>query len=163
MIKPAQIKELQDRTLSEIGGTWQPQNLRLPRLPALFGQVANKKPFDTPVTLETRMTSCAIPAGMIVAATEQDPAFITPEGLYIENLPIKFPGTDYHIPAIVWDNFGDLLVQQTTLEKAINPHIDNQYVYLTIQQGTVAPATTQRPPGTHIDGFQKACIFPPPP
>lgn len=160
VLSAAEIVDLQKQTGSEMATKWQPRNLILPRLPLLFGQVANKEPFDHPVTLQSKMTRCAQPANIFIKATEQDASFVAPEGLYIEDLPIKFPGSAYKIPQIIWDNFGDLLVQQMELEDGINPEIDSQYVYLTIQQGMVAPDRTQRPPGTHIDGFQKHSIIP---
>ncbi len=156
----AEIEALQARTLSEIGSKWDTQKLLLPRLPTIFGQVANKAPFDNKVTLTSEMTMADVPEGVIVADTGQDEEFVTDDGLYLEDMPIKFPGSEYRVPKIIWDNFGDLLIQQMELEKAVNPDIDDQYVYLTIQQGMVKPKTTQRPPGTHIDGFQKPIIVP---
>ena len=160
MLDGKKIKALQARTRREIGDKWDPAKLTLPRLPVVFGTVVNKTPFDNKVTLTSKMTRCDQPPNILVKPSDGDAAFVTENGLYVENIPIKFPGSEYRIPQIIWDNFGDLLVQQMALEKDVNPHIEEQYVYLTIQQGMVAPDKTQRPPGIHIDGFQKATIIP---
>lgn len=154
------VKALQERTNRDMGSKWNPEELKTPRLPVLFDQVTNKTPFDTPVTLQSRMTKCSIPEGLTVKATKADPTFVNENGLYVEDIPIKFPDTDYRVPEIIWNNFGDLLTQQMELEKKINPHIDEQYVYLTIQQGMVGALKTQRRGGIHLDGYQKPSIVP---
>ena len=155
-----QIEDLQNRTRADMGTLWDPSELMKPRLPIIFDEVANKDAFNTPVTLHSYMTRCNAPEGITVSATTSDHSFISTNGLYVEDIPIKFPDTDYRIPKIIWDNFGDLLVQQMELEKSINPNIDSQYVYLTIQQDMVSAQKTQRRDGIHLDGFQKPTIMP---
>ena len=158
----AVMNELQQRTRDEIGTIWRPNRLTLPRLPVIFDEVANKTPFDNKVTLSSQFSKVQLPSGVIASATAQDASFVTEQGLYIEDLPIKFPNTEYRIPQIVWDNFGDLLEQEIALERQINPHLDDQYIYLTIQQSQVKKDDTHRPSGVHIDGFQKPIIIPQP-
>ncbi len=151
------------RTRSEIGAVWQPNRLTMAHLPVIFDRIANRQAFDNPVSITSQFSTAAqVPLGIIVSPHAQDASFITPEGMYIEDLPIKFPQTDYRIPQIIWDNYGDLLKREIELERMINPHLDDQYIYLTIQQSTVKKDDTHRPSGVHIDGFQKPNIIPQP-
>jgi hypothetical protein len=155
--------EYQKRTRDEVGTIWQPNRLTMAHLPTIFDRVGNRQAFDNPVRLTSQFSTAAqVAQGIIVSPHAQDSSFITPEGMYIEDLPIKFPQTDYRIPQIIWDNYGDLLKREIELERMINPHLDDQYIYLTIQQSTVKKDDTHRPSGVHIDGFQKASIIPQP-
>ncbi len=157
-----EIASLQQRTRDEIGSLWQPQNLALPHLPVLLGAVNNQTPFNNAATLTSKFSTASCPADVRVIASAQDARFITDQGLYCEDLPIKLPNTDYRIPQIIWDNFGDLLAQEIDLERLINPHLASQYIYLTVQQSIVKKDNTHRPSGVHIDGFQKPIIIPQP-
>jgi hypothetical protein len=157
-----EVISLQQRTRNEIGSLWLPQKLALPHLPALLGAVNNKTPFNNPATLTSKFSTAACPAGVRVIASAQDAGFITDQGLYCEDLPIKLPNTEYRIPQIIWDNFGDLLAQEINLERLINRHLGRQYIYLTVQQSMVEKDNTHRPSGVHIDGFQKPIIIPQP-
>jgi len=154
------IKDLQKRTLTELGSAWDRQRFLQPRLPVIFDTLTNKTAFDTPATINGQMTKIPPPAGVLVRHSAQDENFITESGMYIENLPIKFPGSDCRIPGLVWDHFGDMLAQVIEIEKQVNPVLEEQYIYLTIQQGPVDPGNTHRPAGTHVDGFQKDAIIP---
>ncbi len=154
--------EYQGRTRKELGTTWDPMRLMKPHLPVIFDRIANRQAFDQAVTLTSQFSQAIIPAGVTVQAIADDAAFVTADGLYIEDLPIKFPKTDYRIPQIIWDNYGDLLKREIEIERMINPHLDDQYIYLTIQQSIVKKDDTHRPSGVHIDGYQKASIIPQP-
>jgi hypothetical protein len=155
--------EYQKRTRDEVGTIWQPNRLTMAHLPAIFDRIAHRQAFDNPVSLTSQFSNAIQPPqGITVSPHAQDNSFITPEGMHIEDLPIKFPQTDYRIPQIIWDNYGELLKREIELERMINPHLDDQYIYLTIQQGMVKKDDTHRPSGVHIDGFQKASIIPQP-
>lgn len=152
----------QNQTRQEIGTDWDVTRLMQPRLPVIFDRIAHRTVFENPVTMTSHFANCAAPQGIVVQDTGQDQDYVTPKGLYIEDLPIKFPQTEYRIPQIVWNNFGELLKREIELERMINPHLDDQYIYLTIQQGEVKKDSTHRPSGVHIDGFQKPTIIPQP-
>ncbi|MEC7576360.1 MAG: hypothetical protein VYC19_08275 [Pseudomonadota bacterium] len=154
--------EYQGRTRKEIGTEWDPARLTKPHLPVILDRIVNRTPFDQAVTLTSQFSNATIPQGVHVAPTVADESFLGADGLYIEDLPIKFPKTDYQIPQIIWDNYGDLLKREIELERMINPHLDDQYIYLTIQQSIVKKDDTHRPSGVHIDGFQKPIIIPQP-
>lgn len=72
------------------------------------------------------------------------------------DMPIKFPGSDFRLPAelaqLRW------LVQRVAdLELAVNPRrYDEFYCYLTVDQGPVRGGVLQREAPCHVDGFQGA-------
>ena len=49
-------------------------------------------------------------------------------------MPIKFPNGGFRIPSAIWHNFDDILKQFIEYETALNDHLDDCYIYLTIQQ-----------------------------
>lgn len=72
------------------------------------------------------------------------------------DLPIKFPGSDYRVPA----EFAQLrwLVQRVAdLEAALDLRAhDEFYCYMTVDQGPVRAGSLQREAPCHVDGFQGA-------
>ncbi len=112
--------EYQGRTRKEIGTEWDPARLTKPHLPVILDRIVNRTPFDQAVTLTSQFSNATIPQGVHVAPTVADESFLGADGLYIEDLPIKFPKTGYQIPQIIWDNYGDLLKREIELERMIN-------------------------------------------
>jgi hypothetical protein len=70
------------------------------------------------------------------------------------HLPIKLPGSDIRIPA-EYQVFMDELQQIFNFETSVNPGWNNLYAYLTVDQGFVARANSQRVPGPHVDGIPR--------
>lgn len=72
------------------------------------------------------------------------------------DLPIKFPGSDYRIPAAL-KMFAPIIKRAADFEAAVNPDcLDEYYCYLTIDGGWVEPGNLQREAPCHVDGFQGA-------
>lgn len=74
----------------------------------------------------------------------------------ILDLPIKFPGSNYRLPAEV-SHLSALVQKVADYEAAINSDCyDEYYCYLTVDHGVVKPGTLQREAPCHVDGFQGA-------
>jgi len=72
------------------------------------------------------------------------------------DMPIKFPGSDFRVPA-EFDQLRPVIARVANFEAAINPDcFDEYYAYLTVDQGEVKPGTLQREAPCHVDGFQGA-------
>lgn len=77
----------------------------------------------------------------------------------ILDMPIKFAGSDdYRIPKEL-HQFDEAIAKIVSYEKSINPHVNEYYAYLTVDQGRVPANTYQRRSGLHVDGFQGARII----
>lgn len=70
------------------------------------------------------------------------------------HLPIKLPGSDIRIP-IEYQHFSSVLQQIFNFETSINAGWNDLYAYLTIDQGFVPRANSQRVPGPHVDGIPR--------
>ena len=100
----------------------------------------------------------------------------------ILDTPVKFPHSDYRIPA-QFSQFSEVFAAIVGYEAKVNPLVDKLYCYvmkkipflcctperrlhllhvfqLTIDQGWVDAGVTQRNPGCHVDGFQGARVWP---
>ena len=114
--------------LAKIGTIWDTENFKVARRPVELGQV---------------------PEG-------ERAALVRPGMPRILDMPIKFPGSEFRLPAelaqLRW------LVQRVAdLELAVNPrHYDEFYCYLTVDQGPVRGGVLQREAPCHVDGFQGA-------
>lgn len=75
------------------------------------------------------------------------------------DMPIKFPGQNYKIPAEL-QQFRESLQACVDFENAANPHAADYYAYLTIDQRPVERNKSQRPLGLHSDSVQGARIQP---
>lgn len=74
----------------------------------------------------------------------------------ILDLPIKFPGSNYRLPAEV-AHLAELVQKVADYEATINQSChDEYYCYLTVDHGLVRPGTLQREAPCHVDGFQGA-------
>lgn len=71
------------------------------------------------------------------------------------NMPIKMPGTDIRVPEEL-SQFREFLQKIIDHETAVNPELEDFYMYLTVDQRSVQRGTTHRRPGIHIDGVQGA-------
>jgi len=71
------------------------------------------------------------------------------------NMPIKMPGTEIKVPKEL-EQFREFLQKIIDHEKAVNPRMDEFYMYLTVDQNAVKKGLTHRRPGVHIDGVQGA-------
>jgi hypothetical protein len=70
------------------------------------------------------------------------------------HLPIKLPGSNIRIPK-EYQSFADELQQMFDFEASINPKWGELYAYLTVDQGFVPRANSQRVPGPHVDGIPR--------
>jgi hypothetical protein len=71
------------------------------------------------------------------------------------NMPIKMPGTDYRVPEEL-GQFREMLQKIIDHEAEANPHLDEFYAYLTVDNSPVKKGNTHRRGGIHIDGVQGA-------
>ncbi len=147
-----------DDIRTELTQTWDLTAFNKSRLPAMLGKTCDPQALDVPAKLNAKLKTPTL-ENMVIQSSPIEVSFYD-DGLYIEDMPIKFPQQPYHVPASVWANFGKVLTQVLEAEKAVNPDWDDCYIYLTIQQSHVAPNTAQRRGGIHVDGFQKASIVP---
>ena len=90
----------------------------------------------------------------LVLGTFQD-VDINGDDLTIEDMPIKFPGSDCRIPELVPENYVKLVQNIVNYDATLSTSFKSNYVYLTITRSTVEPGRVQRIPGWHVDGFQK--------
>lgn len=144
---------------TELTDTWSLEGFTKSRLPAMLGKTCDPRALNTPAKLKAELEVTPL-EGMKIEPAAKEAEFYSEEGLYIEDMPIKFPQQVYHMPSSVWGNFGKVLAQILEAEKAINPNWDDCYIYLTIQQSHVEPGKAQRRGGIHVDGFQKPSIVP---
>ncbi len=70
------------------------------------------------------------------------------------HLPIKLPGSNIRIPS-EFEGFLNELQQIFNFEISINPAWNELYAYLTVDQGFVPRANSQRVPGPHVDGIPR--------
>lgn len=70
------------------------------------------------------------------------------------HLPIQLPGSDIRIPN-EYQHFTNILQRIFDFEISINPNWKNSYAYLSVDQGFVARANSQRVPGPHVDGIPR--------
>jgi len=163
------IESAQRQTYKDLieGRVWSPEHLRIPHLPHTLQHMQRGKgvELDTPTSHNPLIPSNSLldtPMLSIQRATDEfTEQHFSETGIYIEDMPIKIPGGRLHLPHNVWfGNFVRILDHFVTFEYTYNPHIRNQYLYLTIQQSWVATGHVQRVPGLHLDGFQKASIIP---
>ncbi len=72
----------------------------------------------------------------------------------VENLPLKFPGTDIRIPQ-EYASLESLIRQVFDTRYSMDPvTYEDLYAYVSIARGTVQPSSSQRRPGLHVDGLQ---------
>ena len=72
------------------------------------------------------------------------------------DMPIKFPGSAFRVPA-AFEQLRPVLQRVADFERAVNPGCyDEYYCYLTVDQGTVRRGVLQREAPCHVDGFQGA-------
>lgn len=82
--------------------------------------------------------------------------FTRPHAVRVLDMPIKFPDRgEYRLPRAL-EQFAGALQRIVDFEHAVNPHHDEYFAYLTIDQRTVAPRTLHREAPCHVDGFQGA-------
>jgi O-acetyl-ADP-ribose deacetylase (regulator of RNase III) len=80
-------------------------------------------------------------------------AFSAPAPASVLNLPIKMPGTGFHVPAEL-EQYRETLQKIVDYEASVNPRLGEFYAYLTVDHGLVKKGDTHRRPGIHIDGVQ---------
>lgn len=74
-------------------------------------------------------------------------------------LPLKFPGTEYHIPGEL-NGMLSLIKRVAEYEKFINPQHDSCFCHVTYDNSTVNAGDHHRFPGWHGDGIQGTKISP---
>jgi O-acetyl-ADP-ribose deacetylase (regulator of RNase III) len=89
-----------------------------------------------------------------IGAIEDRAAFSKPVTSVL-NMPIKMPGSEIRVPKEL-EQFREFLQKIIDHEKAVNPRMDEFYMYLTVDQHAVKKGLTHRRPGVHIDGVQGA-------
>ena len=97
-----------------------------------------------------------IPVSLGMLTDEERTAFSRPGAPRTLDMPVKFPGSNFRIPATL-AQFRGAIERIAHFEAAANPDcFDEYYCYMTIDQGTVQPDTLQREAPCHVDGFQGA-------
>ncbi len=76
-----------------------------------------------------------------------------PAPYVIWTMLLKMPGTDYRLPFEL-DALGQLVQTCADIEQAVNPDIDDCYVYITVDRSHVIRGERQRSAGAHSDGIQ---------
>ena len=77
----------------------------------------------------------------------------------VSNVPVKFPGSDYRIPAEVACAV-EALQLCIDCEHAINPDVDAYYAYLTVDRDVIPEGWAQRGLGVHADFLQGQRVSP---
>lgn len=72
--------------------------------------------------------------------------------LWVMDLPIKMPRTNIRIPYEL-DQFREFILKSFTHEALTNPHINDWFAYLCVDQRLAFPGSSQRRPGAHSDSF----------
>lgn len=96
-----------------------------------------------------------LPVSLGVLAPDELARFAQPGMPRALDMPIKFPGTGFRVPA-AFAQLREVIERVAHYEAAINPQIADYYGYLTVDQGPVKPGTLQREAPCHVDGFQGA-------
>ena len=97
---------------------------------------------------------------LIVSAGLQDKAAFSKAGVVsVSDMPIRFPGTEYRLPAEL-AQFEEAVRACADFAHAANSEIDDYYAYLTIDQKKVAKGRTQRGTEPHSDSIQGPRISP---
>ena len=91
----------------------------------------------------------------VIAEVQNKTAFSESSALAILDCPILMPGFDgeYRVPKEL-ERFLPIIENIAKHESALNPHHNNRYAYVTVDQRPVKENNTQRTPGLHVDGFQ---------
>ena len=114
--------------LDKIGSVWDVENFKIPRQPVRLGHV--------PESARAAIHRPGMPRTL--------------------DMPIKFPGSPYRVPA-AFAQLEWLLQRVADIEAVINPrHHDEFYCYMTVDQGDVPAGSLQREAPCHVDGFQGA-------
>lgn len=72
--------------------------------------------------------------------------------LWVMDLPIKMPRTNIRIPYEL-NQFKEFILKSFTHEVLTNPHVNDWFAYLCVDQRPVMPNFSQRRPGAHSDSF----------
>ncbi len=80
-------------------------------------------------------------------------------GTNINSLPIKFPGTEYRIPAEL-SGIRQLLETCVAFNRTVDHTEGSRYVYLSLQRTYTTPGRKQRSEKIHVDGIQGPRIQP---
>ncbi len=76
-------------------------------------------------------------------------------GMRFLDMPIYMPGQGWKIPSFL-EQFTEVLQQAIAFERQVNPEFEKEcYVYITVDQGEVAPGKAQRRTGWHGDSYVK--------
>lgn len=96
------------------------------------------------------------PVGLGVLTAEELAVFARPNVVRVLDLPIKMPDDPvFRLPRAL-AQFEGVVARIARCELAVNPHPEDYYAYLTIDQRWVAPGTLHREAPCHVDGFQGA-------
>lgn len=87
-----------------------------------------------------------------VAVLEDKEAFSRNTGMRVLDMPIYMPGQGWAIPKAL-EQFREVIQKAVDNERSINPDIENDYIYITIDQKPIEPNKTQRRYGFHGDAF----------
>jgi hypothetical protein len=89
-----------------------------------------------------------------IGTVEDQETFVNQNVPRCLHLPIKLPGSDVRVPK-EYEHFSGILEKIFNFEKSVNPGLDGLYAYLTVDQGFVPRANSQRVPGPHVDGIPR--------
>ncbi|MEA2195610.1 MAG: hypothetical protein QOG42_2044 [Solirubrobacteraceae bacterium] len=109
--------------LDDVGRVWDPQRYAVARGPIRLGRLRDRARFSR-----------------------------TPAA-NVSNVPVKFPGTGYRIPAEL-TGVTELLQSCIDCEHAMNPGVADCYAYLTVDRGLIPAGYAQRGFDIHADFLQ---------
>ncbi len=90
---------------------------------------------------------------VVIGPLKDKAGFSKQKGIRLLDMAVRMPGQGWAIPKEL-EQFKESIQMAWNHERAINPDIDNYYVYVTVDQKLVQPNKTQRRPGYHSDAFE---------
>jgi hypothetical protein len=133
--RSAGIRAPRSPIIEHLHQPWDPEKYLIPRAPIDIGVVHRLDVFAE-----------ALPASVLENLYSQ-------AGTPVLDMPIKFPGSRFRIPA-EFQQFAGAVQQIIDYEAVVNEFVDRYFCYLTIDQAWVKAGEFQRRPGAHFDGIQ---------
>lgn len=96
---------------------------------------------------------------LILGTVDNPAAFSRGEAVHVSDLPIKFPHTEYSVPNELV-HVASALQRCIDFEHAVNPYVDDYYMYVTVHTTTVSAGEAPRGMGVHSDSVQGPRIVP---
>lgn len=118
--------------MDEMNTLWDISRFKLPHTPVSFGEISK----------------------------EAQREFLTDKPVRVLDMPIRFPGTDYRIPAEL-GYIAKALQECIDVYESVHPEPARGYCYLTFDHKIIKQGILMREAPAHVDGFQGARWVPP--